>query len=105
MYTYLHSRSLHCALPISSLSADPAYGGQVLPFIVELWLDEMLSAANLSFGLFPGLTRGAAEAIAAHATDELKALYLPRMISGEWSGAMALTESGDRKSTRLNSSH
>src|SRR3546814_4109191 len=54
----------------------------------------MVSAANLSFGLFPGLTRGAAEAIAAHATDELKALYLPRMISGEWSGAMALTESG-----------
>src|SRR3546814_12348828 len=75
------------------------------PFIVQLWLDEMVSAANLSFGLFPGLTRGAAEAIAAHATDELKALYLPRMISGEWSGAMALTESGDRKSTRLNSSH
>src|SRR3546814_5568615 len=64
------------------------------PFIVQLWLDEMVSAANLSFGLFPGLTRGAAEAIAAHATDELKALYLPRMISGEWSGAMALTESG-----------
>lgn len=77
-----------------SMSGDPAYGGQGLPFIVQLWLDEMVSATNLSFGLFPGLTRGATEAIAAHASQELKAIYLPRMISGEWTGAMALTESG-----------
>ncbi|KRB79728.1 acyl-CoA dehydrogenase [Sphingomonas sp. Root710] len=77
----------------TALSADPAYGGQGLPFILQLWLDEMISAANISFGLFPGLTRGACEAIAAHASDELKALWLPRMISGEWTGAMALTES------------
>ena len=77
-----------------SLSGDPAYGGQGLPFIMQLWLDEMLSAANLSFGLIPGLTRGATEAIAAHATDELKSLYLPPMVSGAWTGAMALTESG-----------
>ncbi|MEA3390504.1 acyl-CoA dehydrogenase C-terminal domain-containing protein [Sphingobium sp. CCH11-B1] len=78
----------------ASLSADPAYGGQGLPFILQLWLDEMLSATNLSFGLFPGLTRGACEAIMAHASDDLKATYLPRMVSGEWTGAMALTESG-----------
>ncbi len=78
----------------ASLSADVAYGGQGLPFILQLWLDEMLSAANLSFGLFPGLTRGACEAIMAHASDDLKATYLPRMVSGEWTGAMALTESG-----------
>ncbi len=78
----------------TSLSADPAYGGQGLPFIAQLWLDEMISATNLSFGLFPGLTRGATEAIAAHASDALKATYLPPMISGAWSGAMALTESG-----------
>ena len=78
----------------ASLSADPEYGGQGLPFILQLWLDEMLSAANLSFGLFPGLTRGACEAIMAHASDRLKATYLPRMVSGEWTGAMALTESG-----------
>ncbi|EAT07131.1 Acyl-CoA dehydrogenase [Sphingomonas sp. SKA58] len=78
----------------ASLSADPAYGGQGLPFILQLWLDEMMSAANLSFGLFPGLTRGACEAIAAHADDQLKTAYLPRMISGEWTGVMALTESG-----------
>ena len=78
----------------ASLSADPAHGGQGLPFILQLWLDEMISATNLSFGLFPGLTRGAYEAIAAHASDDLKAAYLPRMVSGEWTGAMALTESG-----------
>ncbi|CAN5258844.1 acyl-CoA dehydrogenase C-terminal domain-containing protein [soil metagenome] len=77
-----------------SLSGDPAYGGQGLPFIAQLWLDEMVSAANLSFGLFPGLTRGATEAIAAHATEALKSIYLPPLISGAWSGAMALTESG-----------
>ncbi len=78
----------------ASLSADPAHGGQGLPFLLQLWLDEMLSATNLSFGLFPGLTRGACEAISAHASEELKAIYLPPMVSGEWTGAMALTESG-----------
>lgn len=78
----------------TSLSAEPIYGGQGLPFLLQLWLDEMLSAANLSFGLVPGLSRGAAEAIAAHASDALKATYLPKLVSGEWTGAMALTESG-----------
>ena len=78
----------------AALSGDPAYGGQGLPFIVQLWFDEMMAAANLSFGLFPGLTRGATEAIAAHAEDALKAEYLPPMVSGEWTGAMALTEAG-----------
>ena len=78
----------------TSLSAHPAYGGQGLPFVAQLWLDEMISATNLSFGLFPALTRGATEAIAAHASESLKSAYLPPMISGEWSGAMALTESG-----------
>lgn len=77
-----------------ALAADPAHGGQGLPFILQLWLDEMLAAANLSFGLFPGLTRGAVEAIAAHADDDLKARYLPPLVSGEWTGAMALTEGG-----------
>jgi len=77
-----------------SLSADPEYGGQGLPFILQLWLDEMLAATNLSFGLFPGLTRGACEAIIAHASAPLKATYVPPMVSGAWTGAMALTESG-----------
>ncbi|WP_294131871.1 acyl-CoA dehydrogenase family protein [Sphingobium sp.] len=78
----------------TSLSADPAHGGQGLPFVLQLWFDEMISATNLSFGLFPGLSRGACEAIAAHASDELKASYLGPLVSGTWTGAMALTESG-----------
>ena len=75
-----------------SLSHDPDHGGQGLPRALQLLFDEMLSAANFSFGLFPGLTRGAVDAISHHGTPELKAAYLPRMVSGEWTGAMALTE-------------
>ncbi len=76
----------------ASLSHDPAHGGQGLPRTLQILLDEMLSSANFSFGLFAGLTRGAVEAIEVHAEEALKAAYLPRMISGEWTGAMALTE-------------
>ena len=76
-----------------SLSGDPEYGGQGLPRTLQILLDEFLSAANLSFSLFPGLTRGAVEAIERHGSETLKATYLPKMISGEWTGAMALTES------------
>ena len=75
-----------------SLSGDPEYGGQGLPRVVQLMLDEFLCSANLSFSLFPSLSRGAVEAIEHHASPELKAAYLPKMISGEWTGAMALTE-------------
>ncbi|MBB3809751.1 acyl-CoA dehydrogenase C-terminal domain-containing protein [Pseudochelatococcus contaminans] len=78
----------------SALSGETEYGGQGLPRVLQILSDEMLSAANLSFGLFPGLTRGASEAIAHHASDELKAAYLPKLITGEWTGAMALTEAG-----------
>lgn len=77
----------------ASLSADVAHGGQGLPFILQLWFDEMMSATNLSFGLVPGLTRGACEAIAAHADEALKSVWLPPLVSGVWTGAMALTES------------
>lgn len=75
-----------------ALAGDPAYGGQGLPRTLQIMLDEMVSAANLSFGLFPGLTRGAAEALAAHGSDQLKAAYLGKLTTGEWCGAMALTE-------------
>ncbi|MCT2401395.1 acyl-CoA dehydrogenase [Novosphingobium mangrovi (ex Huang et al. 2023)] len=78
----------------TTLSASPDHGGQGLPFILQLWFDEMMSATNLSFGLFPGLTRGACEAIAAHASDDLKAIWLEPLVNGQWTGAMALTESG-----------
>ena len=75
-----------------ALSLPPEHGGQGLPKTIQFLVDEMTSGANMSFGLFPGLTRGAVEAIEAHASAELKAIWLPRMVSGEWTGAMGLTE-------------
>ena len=55
-------------------------------------VEEMICSANLSFGLFPGLTHGAYNALRVHATDALKQTYLPKMVSGQWSGTMCLTE-------------
>jgi alkylation response protein AidB-like acyl-CoA dehydrogenase len=77
----------------TTLSCDPDYGGQGLPARVSLLLDEMVCASNIAFGMTPGLTRGAYHAIAVHATDALKAQFLPAMVSGQWSGTMCLTES------------
>ncbi|WP_395665073.1 acyl-CoA dehydrogenase C-terminal domain-containing protein [Methylocella sp.] len=74
------------------LSASPDHGGQGLPRSLQILVDEMLSAANLSFGLFGGLTRGAAEALERHGSDALKAAYLPKLVEGVWTGAMDLTE-------------
>ena len=76
-----------------ALSADPKYGGQGLPKVIELAVFEMMHSANMAFGLCPLLTRGAIEALAAHGTDEQKRRYLPKLVSGEWSGTMNLTES------------
>jgi alkylation response protein AidB-like acyl-CoA dehydrogenase len=75
-----------------ALAADPAYGGQGLPKTLELAVFEMVHAANMAFGLCPMLTSGAIEALHAHGSERQKALYLPKMISGEWTGAMNLTE-------------
>ncbi|QUD87305.1 acyl-CoA dehydrogenase [Phenylobacterium montanum] len=76
----------------TSLSADPEFGGQGLPKVLELAVLEMVNAANMAFALCPILTQGAVEAIHAHGSDRQKALYLPNMISGTWTGAMNLTE-------------
>jgi alkylation response protein AidB-like acyl-CoA dehydrogenase len=76
----------------NSLAADPAFGGQGLPKALELAVFEIMHAANMAFSLCPMLTQGAIEAIHAHGTDRQKALYLPKMIAGEWTGAMNLTE-------------
>src|SRR6201994_3734989 len=76
----------------TALSADPRYGGQGLPESVNKLVEEMHCSANLAFGLYPGLTHGAYQAIAGHATDELKDIYLPKMVDGTWSGTMCLTE-------------
>ena len=75
-----------------SLQFDPEYGGQGLPFSLAVAVQEMWHASNMSWGLCPMLTQGAIEAIEANASDELKAKFLPQLISGEWNGTMNLTE-------------
>lgn len=74
------------------LGSDPAYGGQGLPAVVNVAMSEMISSANMAFGMYPGLTHGAYEAIRHGGSNEQKAMYLPKMVSGEWSGTMNLTE-------------
>ncbi len=76
----------------NSIALDPEYGGQGLPKTLHMLIDEMICAANLSFSLYPGLTNGAWSALEDEAAPVLKDLYFPRMASGEWSGAMDLTE-------------
>ncbi|HYF22817.1 MAG TPA: acyl-CoA dehydrogenase [Caulobacteraceae bacterium] len=75
------------------LAADPEHGGQGLPKALEQAAYETFHAANMAFGLCPMLTLAAIEALHAHGTERQKALYLTRLISGEWTGAMVLTES------------
>ncbi|MDR6128305.1 alkylation response protein AidB-like acyl-CoA dehydrogenase [Sphingomonas sp. SORGH_AS802] len=77
----------------AALSSDPRWGGQGLPETVNKLVEEMTCSANLSFGLYPGLTHGATTAIEGHGSDALKQAYLPKMVSGEWAGTMCLTES------------
>jgi len=75
-----------------ALASDPQWGGQGLPETVNKMTEEMICAANVSFSLYPGLTHGATTAIEGFATEELKQLYMPKLVSGEWSGTMCLTE-------------
>ena len=75
-----------------SLATPADVGGMGLPQLVKVGTDEMFYAANMALGLCPMLTSSAAKAIEAHAADELKASYHSKMINGEWTGAMCLTE-------------
>ncbi|KCZ89498.1 acyl-CoA dehydrogenase [Hyphomonas johnsonii] len=74
------------------LTAPEEWGGQGLPKALSLAVMEMFHAANMAFGLCPLLSFGAIEALLAHGTDELKAAYLPNLVSGTWTGTMNLTE-------------
>ncbi len=74
------------------VSADPEFGGMGLPQLVNTVMQEMICSANFSFGMYPGLSQGAYHAIELHGTDEQKHTYLPKLITGEWSGTMCLTE-------------
>ena len=74
------------------ITVNKKYGGQDLPYFINVFLDEMISSSNMSFGLYPGLTSNAIEAIEKNASEEIKNLYLPKLATGEWSGTMNLTE-------------
>jgi len=76
-----------------ALSCDPAFGGQGLPMVVNNAFYEMLNAANQAWTMYPGLSHGAYECLHTHGTAAQQALYLPKLVSGEWTGTMCLTES------------
>ena len=75
-----------------ALSADPQFGGQGLPIVLNQCLFEMLNSANQAWTMYPGLSHGAYECLHAHGTDAQKTLYLPKLTSGQWTGTMCLTE-------------
>lgn len=74
------------------LAGNPDFGGMGMPKTITAMHEEMMCSADLAFALYPGLTAGACLAINAHASEELKELYLPNMYSGQWTGSMCLTE-------------
>ena len=76
----------------AALSCDPEYGGQGLPVALNQCFYEMLNSANQAWTMYPGLSHGAYEALKAHGTAEQRAMYLPKLTSGEWTGSMCLTE-------------
>ena len=75
-----------------SMTADPNYGGQGLPASIGIVISEMVGTANWSWGMYPGLSHGATNTVEAHGTEEQKQTYLTKLISGEWTGTMCLTE-------------
>jgi acyl-CoA dehydrogenase len=75
------------------LSADPEFGGQGLPYTLAAIINEFASSANMAFAMYPGLSQGALAALLAHGTDAQKNMFVPKLISGDWSGTMNLTES------------
>ena len=76
----------------TALDCDPDYGGQGLPYLMGTAVGEIFVSANMAFNMYQGLTHGAYSAIHAHGTAEQKAMYLPKMVSCDWTGTMNLTE-------------
>ena len=75
-----------------TLSAPEEFGGQGMPHVVSTAFQEYMISANMAFAMYPGLTHGAIAALLVKGTDEQKAKYVPKMVSGEWGGTMNLTE-------------
>ena len=76
----------------TALDCDPDYGGQGLPYLMGTAVGEIMVSANMAFNMYQGLTHGAYSAIHTHGTAEQKAIYLPKMVSCDWTGTMNLTE-------------
>jgi alkylation response protein AidB-like acyl-CoA dehydrogenase len=76
----------------SAMASSPEFGGQGMPIACSMFVEEMMCSANVAFGLYPGLTHGAYLALYHHGSEEQKQTYLPKLVSGEWSGTMCLTE-------------
>ena len=76
----------------TALDCDPDYGGQGLPYLMGTAVGEIFVSANMAFNMYQGLTHGAYSAIHAHGTADQKAMYLPKMVSCDWTGTMNLTE-------------
>ena len=76
----------------TALDCDPDYGGQGLPYLMGTTVGEMFVAANMAFNMYQGLTHGAYSAIHAHGTPDQRAMYLPKLVSCDWTGTMNLTE-------------
>src|SRR5712675_1062330 len=74
------------------ISVPTEFGGQGLPSVLTQIVNEFLGSANMAFAMYPGLTQGAIAALIVHGTPELQARYLPKMVTGEWTGTMNLTE-------------
>ncbi len=74
------------------LDADPKYGGQGLPKVLGINVGEMVGSANTAWAMYPGLSHGAYNALHTHADEASKALYLPKLLTGQWAGTMCLTE-------------
>ena len=82
----------YCEGGWNAVPFEEEHGGQALPWLLAFPVQEFWQGANMAFGLCPLLNQGAVEAIAAHGSDEQKAFYLPKLVSGEWTGTMNLTE-------------
>ena len=89
---FAEAYSKFCEAGWGALANEPQWGGQGLPHLVSTLTSEMWNAACMSFALCPMLTTGAVQAIKRHGTSEQKAMYLPNLVSGKWSGTMNLTE-------------
>jgi len=76
----------------AGLNGDPAYGGQGLPDSMSLFLEDLMSCANVAWTMYPGLSRGVLTALDAHGSREQKQAFMPKLLSGEWTGTMCLTE-------------